>query len=86
MDSYPGVAVEPVLLPSHLWAAALSKVAGTVPDVVTGELGVEDNTVPSPVKVTLVTVPVPVAGVHDKFPLPSFVNAPDACAPGMNTL
>ncbi len=38
--------------------AAFASVAVTVPLVVTALLGVLDSTVPSPVKVTLVTVPL----------------------------
>ena len=49
----------------------LASVAVKVPVVVTAVEGVADNTVPSPVKVTLVTVPVPLAGSAKKPLVPA---------------
>jgi hypothetical protein len=56
---YVGAAVDPVAFPKTVWLAAVAKVAVTVPEVVTAGEGVELSTVPSPVNVTLVTVPDP---------------------------
>lgn len=64
---YVGAAVDPVALPSTVLAAAVAKVPVTVPDVVTAEEGVAESTVPSPVNVTEVTLPVPVPGSPDKL-------------------
>jgi hypothetical protein len=57
---YEGAADEVVLLPNSVPPAAFASAAVSVPDEVTAALGVLLRTVPSPVKVTLVTVPVPV--------------------------
>jgi hypothetical protein len=54
-----GAAVEPVKFPNAVLAVCVSKVAVTVPEVVTALDGVAESTTPSPVKVTLVTVPPP---------------------------
>ena len=53
---YVGAAELPVAFPRMVPAAALAKVAVTVPLVVTALEGVLLSTVPSPVKVTLLTV------------------------------
>jgi hypothetical protein len=60
---YDGVAEEVVLLPSIVPPPAFASAAVSVPEVVTAPEGVDDNTVPSPVNVTLVTVPEPTATV-----------------------
>lgn len=58
-----GAAADPVVGPARtVFALWLMAVAVTVPEVVTAELGVAESKMPSPVKVTLVTVPDP-AGV-----------------------
>ena len=56
-----GAAALPVGLPKTVPAPAFAKAAVTVPLVVTAADGVLLRTVPSPVKVTLVTVPEPAA-------------------------
>jgi hypothetical protein len=55
-----GFAAAPVAGPaSTRFALCVSSVAVTVPVTVTAVEGVEDKMVPSPVKVTLLTVPLP---------------------------
>lgn len=69
-----GTAVLAVAFPNHVCAAWLFREAVTVPEVVTAPEGVELRTVPSPVKVTEVTVPVAIlqsAEATIKFPLAS---------------
>jgi len=62
---YVGAAEEPVAFPRTVFALADAKAAVNVPLVVTAELGVLLRTVPSPVNVTLVTVPL------EDFPPPN---------------
>ena len=56
-----GAATPPVKFPKTVLADCVNRVASTVPEVVTAVLGVDESTTPSPVKVTLVTVPDPPA-------------------------
>ena len=72
-----------------VWVAAVARAAVKVPEVVTALDGVEDKTVPSPVKVTLVTVPLPPVaaiviapadGVTD-IPLPAVIVFPSSPPP-----
>jgi hypothetical protein len=58
-EVYVGAAAEAVAFPRTVPAPAFAKAPVTVPVVVTAVLGVELRTVPSPVNVTLVTVPDP---------------------------
>jgi hypothetical protein len=63
-DRNAGAAAEPVRGPlKTLFALCVFNAAVTVPDVVTAELGVVLRTSPSPVNVTLVTVPDPEGAV-----------------------
>lgn len=56
---YAGAPLVPVALFRTVPAPAFARAACSVPEVVTAALGVLLRTVPSPVKVTLVTVPEP---------------------------
>lgn len=58
-DVYDGAPVVVAFLPNTVPPAAFARAAVNVPVVVTADDGVEDNTVPSPVNVTEVTVPTP---------------------------
>jgi hypothetical protein len=73
-----GLALPLVKFPKTVNALWGSRVAATVPLVVTAALGVELSTTPSPVNVTLVTVPQ-VAVLHSSAftePLPNFASTP----------
>src|ERR1700729_2042337 len=66
-----GFAAEPDAGPANtVFAVCVKGVAATVPEVVTAVDGVELSTMPSPVKVTLVTVPVPGVIVWQPNPVP----------------
>jgi hypothetical protein len=81
---YAGAAEEVVLFPSKVPPPAFANAAVNVPDVVTAPEGVEERTVPSPVNVTDVTVPVPAGRSVDAIVLKVGVAAEPDVGPARN--